>query len=78
MDAVVGRHPLQSRAPAFRFCQMYGKASLSRAIEKHPSSNGSGLFASQQTATHAGAMIRRASHSFQKYRSARTTPLRAG
>src|ERR1700716_4178730 len=50
---------------------MYWNASEHIAKPKAPRAKGSGALASQQTGSQPGAVKRRASHAFAKYRSAR-------
>ena len=55
-----------------RLVQMYMNASEHIAKPNAPRANGIGALPSQQTGSHPGAVNRRASQTFAKYRSART------
>ena len=55
-----------------RFVQMYMNASVHMAKPNAPRANGIGALPSQHTGSHSGAVNRRASHTFAKYRSAST------
>src|SRR5204863_7717817 len=56
----------------WRFVQMYMNASEHIAKRKAPRANGIGELPSQQTGSQPGAVNRRPSQTFEKYRSART------
>src|SRR5205085_2654988 len=55
-----------------RFVQMYMNASVHIAYRNALRANGNGALPSQHTASHPGAVNRRASQTFEKYRSAST------